>query len=451
MSISPVIKFLRSKDELTTAEILLDTLRKYSETLEHYDDLGNGYLEIKAFRKAEQLALQCLPLVDTDDQRCSVYANLAKIYNSLNEPHQALDCLSKIESLGFVTSDLLLERTFSLFLLNRKTEAEQILRDMLADTSLTEDMHQRVRFNLGVYEMKRQNFAAGIHNIQVIGKQLSIWPTPQLSGKFWQGGIRPGETIVILAEGGIGDEIINVRFCKMLEQYGMTPLWYRQKSHVAPIIERMGIKVVTDPAQFPREFLWTYSMSLPLYLNAKPEKLWNGAYISATQESKDKFSWIQNGNGKKKVGIRWGGNPRYEHDLHRTVDFTALYATLKPFGFELYSLQRDADLEVLADYPDIVDLSEQLVTYDDTMGVISNLDFVISSCTSVAHVSAAMGAKTFVLVPISAYYIWEYTDDATSPWYGDNVTLCRQRTHKSWAEPLAELAKYVDATIKATL
>ena len=63
---------------------------------------------------------------------------------------------------------------------------------------------------------------------------------------------------------------------------------------------------------------------------------------------------------------------------------------------------------------------------------------VITTCTSVAHASASMGKKTFIFIPISAYYTWSHSTKQ-SPWYGDNVTLLRQQKPRSWNEPLLEL------------
>jgi ADP-heptose:LPS heptosyltransferase len=77
-------------------------------------------------------------------------------------------------------------------------------------------------------------------------------------------------------------------------------------------------------------------------------------------------------------------------------------------------------------------------SFQETLGFIQNLDFVITSCTSIAHLAAASGKKVFVMVPISAYYVWSHSGDK-SPWYGDNVTLLRQEKPRCWKAPLEKL------------
>ena len=90
----------------------------------------------------------------------------------------------------------------------------------------------------------------------------------------------------------------------------------------------------------------------------------------------------------------------------------------------------------------IHDLSDKLETWDDTLACIENLDYVITSCTSIAHAAAAMGKKTIILVPISAYYTWSHSGEQ-SPWYGDNVILLRQQRPRTWDEPIEKLKSLI--------
>jgi sulfotransferase len=96
--------------------------------------------------------------------------------------------------------------------------------------------------------------------------------------------------------------------------------------------------------------------------------------------------------------------------------------------------------------PEIVDLSGLMNTWEDTAGVISNLDLVITSCTSVAHMAAAMGKETWVIVPIMPYYLWALPGD-TSPWY-KSVKIFRQTTDKNWHEPFQKVKQALDTKIK---
>jgi hypothetical protein len=59
---------------------------------------------------------------------------------------------------------------------------------------------------------------------------------------------------------------------------------------------------------------------------------------------------------------------------------------------------------------------------------------VITSCTSIAHLSAALGQETWVIVPILPYYAWAAPGES-SVWY-ESVKLFRQTQYGNWDEPL---------------
>jgi len=240
------------------------------------------------------------------------------------------------------------------------------------------------------------------------------------------------------SEGGIGDEIINIRFCDKLVDYGMVPLWYTTRKDLSAIFNRHGYTTINSLENVPKDALWTYSMSLPIYLDLQPKDLWKGKYLYPSVAHQKKWDWMNKTNNLK-VGIRWSGNPEYEHDLHRSVPLDKLYEVVFPFNFDLYSLQRDEGVEQIQEHYDLDNLSDELVSFEDTLAVINNLDIVISSCTSILHAAAAMDKKTYGLIPCTAYYTWCSSNEYKSKWYGDNLTLLRQHELRSWDGPLNKL------------
>ena len=75
------------------------------------------------------------------------------------------------------------------------------------------------------------------------------------------------------------------------------------------------------------------------------------------------------------------------------------------------------------------------------------MDLVISSCTSVAHASAALGKPTWIVIPILGYYIWAYQlgkdeisqGEYTS--YYENTRVFRQEKYGKWEEPFENIKK----------
>ena len=184
-------------------------------------------------------------------------------------------------------------------------------------------------------------------------------------------------------------------------------------------------------------------MELPVFLDLDETQLWRGPYLSAdsTHVAVLGEALPQLSSTKTKIGLRWTGNPYYDHDLHRGIPLSGLYEASRALAGNriLFSLQRDDNVDEVGDYPDIVDLSSALQTWDDTLAIISQLDLVITSCTSVAHAAAALDIPTIVFAPISAYYVWASTHDQSSIWYSNKVRVLRQTESNNWDAPFAQL------------
>jgi hypothetical protein len=97
----------------------------------------------------------------------------------------------------------------------------------------------------------------------------------------------------------------------------------------------------------------------------------------------------------------------------------------------LYSFQKDHNLVELPE--NVHDLQHLLLSWEDTIAAINEMDIMITSCTSVAHLSAALGKETWVLVPILPYHTWTKGSphSTTTPYY-DSVKLFRQKDPKKW-------------------
>jgi len=85
-------------------------------------------------------------------------------------------------------------------------------------------------------------------------------------------------------------------------------------------------------------------------------------------------------------------------------------------------------------------LQHILLSWEDTAACIENLDLVITSCTSVAHLAAAMGKPTWVIVPLLPYHIWAYGDEH-SPWYKTTTRVFRQTKFGDWTEPFEKISE----------
>jgi hypothetical protein len=426
--------------EKSAAVTVLDALARNSTMFQQYDDVAKCYFKIKEYEKALKYAELALTSAPTQGLYAAKY-NVINVANHANYPERAMTLIKQLEIINPNDLDVKLEKAFSFFLLNQKDKAEAILRTELDNPKHDDKTKTKIRFNLGTYELLRDEFQSGLRKFLFEGRKLEYWKKPSLPFKFWEGQIDEGKTIVIRAEAGIGDEFINVRFMKHLRERGMYPIWFSERKDIAAVFNRNGFTTVSDVRDIKdKSAYWTHSMDLPVYLNLEYKDLWDGPYI---QPDITRSLPAELGVMNLKVGLRWQGNPGYDQDLHRSIPLSDLWSAVKDTEAEFYSLQRDTGLDEIG-ILEINNMERHLDHWEDTLNIINDLDVLVTSCTSVAHASAAMGKRTIIITPISSYYTWCHSMKQ-SPWYGDHVTVLRQQKPRVWDEPLAELKEIMNA------
>lgn len=454
--LSYVVNFLEKANKDSLASDVLDVFAASAHNssmnnqrpIEQFNLLAKLYLDVRNIPKAEAFALRVLSLAQSQEETYNARANLAKLYNNINEGAKSL-FQSNLNRLYTPNDpDTLLESVFSLYLLNRKKEAEQILRELKANEDKLSEHHQDiVNFNLGTYDMEQGNFLEGLKGFMLKGRKLNIWFSPrQLPYKFWDGGAYPGKTLILFAEGGgIGDEMLSVRYMDDLKAIGFKPVFYTSRPDLCKIFNQCGYETVMDLTGVPKDSLWTYFMQVPIYLESKAEDMVRSKYLFPSSEARNKWKGYSH-PGAIRIGVRWQGNAKNERDLHRKVPLAGIMKTLHEvydnsgLNVVYYSLQVGDGEEEAANYPELKLPRYKFESYDDTMAFMENLDYVVTSCTSVLHASAIIGTKTLALVPISAYFTWVSPSPGnTSIWYPDNLQVFKQVTPKLWDEPLLQM------------
>jgi hypothetical protein len=97
--------------------------------------------------------------------------------------------------------------------------------------------------------------------------------------------------------------------------------------------------------------------------------------------------------------------------------------------------------------PHVIDMTRDLKDWADTAALIANLDLVITCDTGVAHLAAAMGKRTWVLLHHSACWRWLQARD-DSPWY-PTVRLFRQPQRGDWTSAVSNVVLALDDLVNS--
>jgi len=286
----------------------------------------------------------------------------------------------------------------------------------------------RVLFNLGWHEMRNGNMKKAFEHFNY-GRFIDVFGLPALPGKIWKDEPLEGKTLLFRCEGGYGDQILNFRFAKRFEEMGARVL-VSCAPELKALFSRHGFICVDNEVIMCAHYdYWVPAMSAAYVLDMEYKDLDGSPFISPTEPRK-----LFSKPGTLKVGIRWSGSPEFEDEQHRRFPPELMINLHDVPNTTFYSLQRD---ENLVDGLPFGDMREQMKTWDETANIIAGCDVIITSCTSVAHLSAAMGKPTWIVTPIMPYYTWVVPGN-TSRWY-DSVRLFRQEKYGEWEAPFQKI------------
>lgn len=297
----------------------------------------------------------------------------------------------------------------------------------------------RVIFNLGWHEMRHGRLNKGLSMMDA-GRFINVFGLPRIPGQIWRDEDLTNKTLLFRCENGLGDQIMNFRFAKDFVEKGARVV-ISCAPELMPLFARHGYICIDNGATpYVHYDYWVPAMSAAHILGYDSDNFPGKPYLTAQPKS------LYAKGQTLKVGIRWAGNPKFEHEQHRKFDPQPLIDLHEMPQVTLYSLQRDEDL---IDGLPFADLRDQMKTFEDTASILQGLDLVITSCTSVAHLSAALGKETWVLVPVMPYYAWAAPGDK-SVWY-DSVRLFRQAEYGKWDAPMKQIREALEQKVALRL
>ncbi len=295
--------------------------------------------------------------------------------------------------------------------------------------------------NLGVLNLLQGNFERGWEEYRW------RWKCPDAiqhnySQPRWSGEPLQNKTILLYAEQGLGDTLHFIRFAKVLQQQGAKVLVHGPAALTALLSKQDGFDQWI-PQTLPIESSFDYHCSLvdvadilQVNLNSIPAQVpyvFPAVYLVSYW--RDYFNSLP--PAKMRIGLAWQGNRDHQADQFRSFPLSVL----EPLGnlpdVQLVSLQHGYGREQsknwhgacpIIEMPDSVDQSSG--AFMDTAAIMCQLDLIITTDTSTAHLAGSLGRPAFVLLNLVPDWRWLLKRD-DSPWY-PSLRLFRQTEQGNW-------------------
>lgn len=261
---------------------------------------------------------------------------------------------------------------------------------------------------------------------------------PTINAQAWQGEDLMGRRIAIYSEQGLGDIIQFARYLPLLVQRGAKVTFSAPENLIRLLRPlRSQIEVVGSIDGRESFDFQCALMSLPLRFGTELPSIPNEVpYLDAEKDRVARWKGELAEHGFK-VGIAWQGAPGGEIDQGRSIPLAEFVPLSRLPDVCLISLQKTHGLDQLAGLPagtNVETLGDEFDggpdAFVDTAAVMSHLDLIITSDTSIAHLAGALGRPTWVALKYVPDWRW-LLDRDDSPWY-PTMRLFRQEAAGDW-------------------
>jgi len=261
-----------------------------------------------------------------------------------------------------------------------------------------------------------------------------------------------GKTILLHSDEGLGDTIQYSRYAARVAALGARVV-LEVEAPLHPLLSGMeGVSLCLPKikgVELPDFDLHCPLSGLPLAFKTRLDTIpAKRGYLPPLPEARVREWQERLGvHDRLRVGLVWSGNPLHGNDRNRSTTLRAMSAILDPRA-SFYSLQKEPrpeDKATLAERSDVIDPTEHLSDFVDTAALIACLDLVVTVDTSVAHLSAAQGCPTWILLPHTPDYRW-LLDRDDSPWY-PSARLFRQDESRDYARVFSRVREELDTLI----
>jgi Tfp pilus assembly protein PilF len=407
-----------------------------------YNNLGSAFLEM---RRYDEAIAAFRAAIESSPQSADGYVNLGNALRRSDRHAESIEMLLEGCRRAANCPELLLNLGGTYKDLGQLDKAQTAYEHAI----LARPVYAEAHWNLSLLLLARGDLERGWENFEwrrkVKGIAADIWPR---NSREWTGQAVAGQTVLLVAEQGLGDTLQFIRYASVLKEHGAIVIAAAQRELLQVLAGCDGVdQLVPLCPPFPPHDFFCLCMSLPRLLSPDVESIPRIVpYICADEKLIAQWRARLESIKGFRVGIGWQGNPNYAADRYRSIPLQRFESLARIPGVRLISLQRGFGSEQLAavreQFP-IVDLGQEIDKLNgpfiDTAAIMRNLDLVISSDTVLVHLAGALGVPVWMPTSFVPDWRW-FFERKDSPWY-PTLRLFRQRERLIWEPVFEEIAK----------
>jgi len=420
-------------------------LTQEPDSWQTYYNLGLIKQKQKLFSQAEMLYLSAL---EFNTQSCEIFNNLGEVQQDQGKLEAAEqnyqkglnlqpDSVELLNNLGTLFHECgLYEKAITCY--DTAISIQPDYPDAHLNLSLTYLLQGQYQLGWDEYEWRWM-----ISGVQQYKLDIPRWEGHNLEGKI----------ILVYSEQGFGDTLQFLRYIPLLKKRGAGILLHTREPlrGISEWCEGLDeICIASDVRTHVDADYMCPLMSLPKYFNTDLDSVpADVPYLKPVDADTTKLKLTIPGD-KLKVGIVWGGQPKFKHDNYRNP--ACPLSCFEPLAaienISLVSLQKgDArdQLKNISFQEKIYDLDEQINDFVDTANFIRELDLIVTIDTSVAHLAGAMGKTVWLLLPIAPDWRWMLDRD-DSPWY-PGMRIFRQQQPGCWNDVMQNVCTAIKSRL----
>jgi tetratricopeptide (TPR) repeat protein len=306
--------------------------------------------------------------------------------------------------------------------------------------------------NLGLTLLKLGRYEEGWQHYEW-RKELEQFAAAYLRFPFpeWTGENLAGKAVLVYAEQGLGDEIMFASCLPELLRRG-AKVFIECEPRLGELFERSFPACTVFARVRTQANAWVKSLDpqpdwqIPIaslgrhFRRDRSDFPPHSGYLRADPAKLERWrSWLKALGPGVKIGLSWRGGLAKTGRERRSLELAEVESLLKMDGVRFVSLQYGRVSDELARLErlrgiHVPHIQEAIDDYDECAGLIGALDCVVSVCTSVVHLTGALGRPALVLAPYSPEWRYGFAGD-TMPWY-PSVKVFRQSRQGEWGPVL---------------